>query len=189
MQKKFDWLKKQSDALRILDETPVNSKLCDGASILFLGQSYILKITQTAAEYGVKQCGKTILVSIPANPSGELDCALILEGWYKETAADILIEKTNYWSHRLGVNPAKINIKNQRTRWGSCSNRGSINYNWKIVMAPPEVINYLVIHELAHLIVPNHSEKFWKVVEKYCHNFKSSRNWLRVNGQLLMRFP
>lgn len=189
LQNKIGWVKKQFEALRTLADTPVNSMVCDGASILFLGQPYILKISQAAAENSVTISDNTILVNISPNSSRKSDCTVVLESWYKKTAADILIDKTNYWSLRLGVSPVKINIKNQKTRWGSCSSRGSINYNWRIVMAPPAVINYLVIHELSHLIVPNHGREFWKAVEKYCPNFKISRNWLKVNGQLLMRFP
>ncbi|NLP40776.1 MAG: M48 family metallopeptidase [Veillonellaceae bacterium] len=189
LRKKFDWLKKHSDALRTIAETSLNSAIYDGASILFLGQPYILKIIQTVAECCVTLNDNLILVKLPANLPMESNCTAVLESWYKKNAADILIDKTRYWSTRLGVSPTKINIKNQKTRWGSCSSRGSLNYNWRIVMAPPAVINYLVIHELSHLIVPNHSGDFWKLVEKHCPNFKMNRNWLKVNGQLLMRFP
>lgn len=186
---KFDWLQKKANILRTLAESPLNKAPCNGQPILFLGEQHLLQIiNHSTLEYSVKQKENNIIISLPGHPNVKYDCTTLLEHWYKKTATKILIEKTRDWSSKLGVNPTKINIKDQKTRWGSCSSLGTINYNWRLIMAPLAIIDYLVIHELAHLIVPNHSSEFWQVVNRYCPDFKDRRNWLKVNGPLLMKF-
>ena len=186
---KFNWLKKKANALQALAEAPLNKTACNGQPILFLGEPHILQVVHNSTlEYNVKRKGNNIIISLPTHPNVKHDCTTLLENWYKKTATNILIEKTRDWSFQMGVSPTKINIKDQRTRWGSCSSLGNINYNWRIVMAPIETIDYLVIHELAHLIVPNHSTDFWQVVQRHCPTFRNSCTWLKLNGQLLMRF-
>lgn len=187
--KKYNWIEKQAIFLKQLAETHINTQAVNQATILFLGQQYVLNITQANDKSGVMVVDDIIRLTIPPDLAPtNFNCSKILEEWYKKSAANILLDKTRYWSAQLSVSPTKITIKDQKTRWGSCSNNGSINYNWRIIMAPPEVINYLVIHELTHLIIPNHSQDFWKLVAKYCPEFKKSRCWLKANGQLLMRF-
>ena len=75
----------------------------------------------------------------------------------------------------------KIFVKSQKTRWASCSNRGNLNFNWKLAMAPPEVIEYVVIHELCHRLEMNHSKKFWKHVEDMCPDYNKHKSWLKDN--------
>lgn len=189
---KFNWIQAKVNNLRTLAETPVNKDINNGNLILYCGETYELQIMyHQASESKIKLNNKTIAVHLPQNTSVSSinhKCASILEHWYKTNAEKILIQKTQYWSSKLGTCPKKINIKDQKTRWGSCSSLGNINYNWRIVMAPNNIIDYLVIHELAHLIQPNHSINFWKIVEKYCPHYQNCRNWLKVNGPILMRF-
>jgi len=85
----------------------------------------------------------------------------------------------------MGLKPTQITIRDQRTRWGSCSSKGTISLNWRLVLAPPEVLNYVIVHELCHLVEHNHSNRFWAQVEKACPHFKQYRQWLKLNGTLL----
>lgn len=111
--------------------------------------------------------------------------SVILKKWLLQQAISILSEKTKYWSTQMDVSPNQIKLKDQKTRWGSCSSKGNINYNWRIIMAPENIIDYLVIHELAHLKVPNHSNSFWNLVESFDRNYKNNRKWLKDNGLTL----
>ncbi len=86
---------------------------------------------------------------------------------------------------RMGVSPKKLTIRDQRTRWGSCSASGTISLNWRLIMAPPEVMTYVVIHELAHMLQANHSSAFWAVVARYAPNYKESRQWMRKHAAQL----
>jgi predicted metal-dependent hydrolase len=81
----------------------------------------------------------------------------------------------------MGVRPASLTIRNQKSRWGSCSTRGTLSFNWRLIMAPPEVLDYVVVHELAHMMEHNHSKAFWALVAKYCPDYLAHRNWLKQN--------
>jgi predicted metal-dependent hydrolase len=111
----------------------------------------------------------------------------MLRRWYIENATHHFAEKTTFWAGRIAVQPAKISIRDQKTRWGSCSSRGNINFNWRIVMAPPEIMDYLVIHELCHMRIPNHSSLYWQLVEQFMPEYRQRRDWLKHNSRLLTR--
>ena len=79
----------------------------------------------------------------------------------------------------------KIYIRDQKTRWGSCSSKGNLNFNWRLIMAPLFIMDYIVVHELAHLVHPNHSRDFWKLVKKIVPDYKEKKEWLKIYGNSL----
>ena len=85
----------------------------------------------------------------------------------------------------MNVRYNSVKIKNYKSRWGSCSSKGDISFNWKIIFAPENIIEYLVVHELSHLIYFNHSKLFWNKVEEFQYNYKENRKWLKENGYKL----
>jgi predicted metal-dependent hydrolase len=88
----------------------------------------------------------------------------------------------------IGVKPQRIQIRDQRSRWGSCSTRGTLSFNWRLVLAPFEVLDYVVVHELCHLREPNHSRRFWKLVEQRRPDWRAQRDWLHEHGPELLAF-
>ena len=154
-----------------------------GDVIPYLGKQ--LKIT-------AKKSGNSIpiylernrLIVNPASGNGELTS--MLEKWYKIQAATLIQEKVDKWSVILSVRPNKVTIRGQRSRWGSCSRKGNLNFNWKLMMAPETIIDYVVIHELAHLQQMNHSKKFWQIVAANCPEWRNRKKWLRNNEALLV---
>lgn len=105
--------------------------------------------------------------------------------WLKSRARAELSAAADQWAARMGVRFKSITIRDQKTRWGSCSNRGTLSFNWRLVMAPQAVQTYVVIHELAHLKQPNHSPAFWQIVAQHFPDYKKARAWLRQNAALL----
>jgi predicted metal-dependent hydrolase len=91
-------------------------------------------------------------------------------------------------AERIGVAYQRIRIGGQRTLWGSCSERGTLSFNWRLVLAPLEVLDYVVVHELCHLEVPDHSTRFWEFVEHYRPHWRQQRDWLRQHGPELLAF-
>ena len=91
-------------------------------------------------------------------------------------------------AERIGVAYRRIRIGGQRTLWGSCSPRGTLSFNWRLVLAPLEVLDYVVVHELCHLCVPNHSRRFWALVEGHRPHWRQQRDWLRDHGPELLAF-
>ena len=101
----------------------------------------------------------------------------------KALAAKILGEKCRQFAGMMGVDYGHITIREQKTRWGSCSTRGNLNFNWKLVLMPERIQDYLVVHELAHRLEMNHSAAFWAVVERILPDYRERQRWLRENGR------
>ena len=99
-----------------------------------------------------------------------------------EEALKIIPARVEYFAKVIGVTYGKITIRNQKTRWGSCSQKGNLNFNWKLALMPEEILDYLVVHELAHRVEMNHSPAFWAVVAEEIPDYKTRREWLRQNG-------
>lgn len=105
----------------------------------------------------------------------------------KEKAVEVFSARVAHWGAFMGVRPQRIRVKDQRSLWGSCSRRGTLNFNWRLTLAPPEVLDYVVIHELAHLLEMNHSKRFWGHVAAWCPEHKARRRWLRDNSEAILR--
>ena len=105
-----------------------------------------------------------------------------IEGWYRDQARLYFTERINHFASLHQFDFKQIKITSARTRWGSCSGRGTISFTWRLIMAPPEIIDYVVIHELAHTVHHNHSHDFWDLVRKLLPDYASKRKWLKQNG-------
>ena len=100
----------------------------------------------------------------------------------KRLAKELLLKKCRYFAERMGVSYGTVTVREQKTRWGSCSTKGNLNFNWKLALMPEEILDYLVVHELAHRVEMNHSPAFWAVVAEEIPDYKTRREWLRQNG-------
>ena len=103
-----------------------------------------------------------------------------------DLAKKVIPEKVAYYARLMGVTYGRIAIRKQKTRWGSCSPEGNLNFNCLLMMAPPEVLDYVVVHELSHRLEMNHSAKFWSQVEKVIPDYRKPRRWLKEQGGRLM---
>ena len=100
---------------------------------------------------------------------------------YAQKAGETITARVSYYAARMGVSYGKITIREQKTRWGSCSSAGSLNFNWKLILMPKEVLDYVVVHELAHRREMNHSKAFYAVVEAVMPDYKVWQRWLRAH--------
>ncbi len=121
--------------------------------------------------------GDKLAVSHGLFKNGILELAL--EQWYRAEAARLINERVDRLNSQMGTHCQRIVIRGQKTRWGSCSHKKNLSFNWKLIMAPEPVIDYVVIHELAHLKEMNHSKRFWALVAQHCHRWRECRKWLR----------
>ena len=101
-------------------------------------------------------------------------------------AAEVIPQRVRFYAERIGVTYNRITIKNQRTRWGSCSEKGNLNFNLALMKGPPQALDYVVVHELCHRLEMNHSDRFWREVEKAFPEYKTWRRWLKDNGSRIM---
>ena len=105
---------------------------------------------------------------------------------YRRHARWMLAQKTWQWAEKMGVSYGRLTIRSQATRWGSCSGKGNLNFNWKLALLPEELVDYVVVHELAHRKEMNHSERFWRLVAQVLPDYQERKQWLKENGDLLM---
>ena len=105
-----------------------------------------------------------------------------LARWYRDHAELRLRDKAGRYAPLLGVSPNSINVKYYKARWGSCSIHGDITFNWRIIMAPHRIVDYVVVHELAHMKHHDHSSKFWQTIESVIPDYRGCREWLKING-------
>jgi len=110
---------------------------------------------------------------------------LILENWFKKESFKIFEDIVAKYKEIIGVSPNSIGIRKFVTRWGSCNTKGDIVFNWLLYMAPKPVIEYVVVHELCHLIHHNHSKKYWSLVKKIFPEYKKMSEWLKYNSNIL----
>ena len=147
-----------------------------GRRLLYLGQPLEL-IVEQGSRSEVVLSEQQLIVKIPSHKKEMVQ--ELLEAWYRMQARVLLTAMTEHFAKEMRLQVNKIFIKDQKTRWGSCSSNHNINYNYRLIMAPMEVIEYVVIHELCHLIHMNHSKDFWYEVEKRQPTYRSNRQWLK----------
>jgi predicted metal-dependent hydrolase len=111
-----------------------------------------------------------------------------VESWYREEARRHVSAAASRESRRLGVRPGRIGIRDPRTRWGSCSARGNLSFSWRLVIAPAEVLEYVVVHELCHLHELNHSKRFYRLLDDARPGWREQSAWLREFGQELLDY-
>ncbi len=164
--------------------------LLDGRKLLWMGN--LLKIEVQQAD--IKKCyveiveDKIIVYGRDVLLKNEENIKKSICEFYRQKAKIIFRKRVDIYRKNLNVYPKKITIRCQKTRWGSCSSDGNINFNYKILMAPVEIIDYVVVHELCHLVHMNHSKDYWRLVESIIPQYKSRRKWLKCNGYML-NFP
>jgi len=162
----------------------------NGESLPYLGQQACLFVEHAAVRStSVAFNPWSFHVTVPAHlADAERHTAIhaAVVRWYRTQAHEHLAERTAYWAGRTGLAPASILIREQRRRWASCSASGVIRFNWRLMLAPPSLIDYVVVHELMHLRVPNHSPAFWAEVAAAMPDFTSRRAQLRKIGSQLI---
>ena len=121
-------------------------------------------------------------------PRLRLDPRHISEVEARRAARELVAMLIDEEGPELGVEVQRVQIRDQRSRWGSCSTRGTLSFNWRLVLAPFDVLDYVVVHELCHLLEPNHSRRFWKLVEQRRPDWRAQRDWLHEHGPELLAF-
>jgi len=158
-----------------------------GEAFSYLGRHYRLKVVAGESSPVKLESGR-FYVQVPStvHPLDRDDYILSeLTAWYQSRGLKKLKERVDMYSKRLDIQLLRVITKDLRSRWGSCTRTGEIAFNWKIVIAPISIIDYVVAHELCHVIHHNHSKEFWRLLQSVLPDYKERKEWLRVNGSLL----
>ncbi len=186
--KKSSWiLSKLAELEKTATEANLPKTFRTGDKLLFMGQEHTLRLIEDKhLKRPVIRLGGSSHIELYSSNTSEVESLkAAIRNWYVDEFEKIIKQSVGVHSRLLGVVPGRITIREQRTRWGSCSSKGNLNFNWRLIMAPIDIINYVVIHELCHIKEMNHSANFWLLVGKLCPDFKLKRNWLKENGQRL----
>ncbi len=174
-----NWVEKQLN--RQAQKPTYNFNFLSGTA-KYLGEDCQIDVDIGLRDYAALANGRVIL---QLRQREEKNAKRALTRFYKRQARKIFEERTVIHAAALNVATQRIAIRGQTTKWGSCSHRGNLNFNWKLVMAPLHVIDYLIIHELSHLKHFNHGEQFWQTVEQFCPGYNLCEEWLEKNSALL----
>lgn len=174
-----DWIRAaQSRFAAYADRERAAFPMTDGMAVPLEGEIHTLRLRPAARKGESIENGEIIL------SGGDLDPESVAErlrACLVKRAAERLNERVEHYVPLIGRRPGRVTVRDQRTKWGSCSTLGNVNFNWKLIMAPPEALDYVVIHELCHLYEFNHSDRFWQRVERYQRDYAHWRDFLR-NG-------
>ncbi len=184
--RKRHWIAARLNEMDSCDFQTPQHRYEEGELFLFRGKHLLLTLVDGRDE--VCFDNDKLLVAVPLALTQEERSNYIqerLRRWFFLKAQEILRKKTFEYALLCGCTPVFVSVKEYRSRWGCCFSDGRIYYNWKIIMAPEKIINYVIIHELCHLLEANHSGRYWALVEKRVPDWQEKRNWLRRNGHRL----
>lgn len=170
--------------IRMIERTaPVIKKFADGEAFPYLGTERALRLMERPGARGIKveATQRRIVVSGPPGLSADRIRAALVE-WYREEARILLSNKVYFYAERMRLKPGRIAIRDQKTRWGSCSSRGNLNFSWRLIMMPEHIVDYVVVHELSHIRHRNHGKEFWALVGSVLPDYTERRDWLKQNG-------
>ncbi len=182
VQEKADWIQSRKRKITLEYSATRPYQFKEGEAIYYLGATYPLVISDEMGNY-LKFDAQRFLISRQALPYAPH----IFTRWYRRQAREIIGRRVEALSELYGCSYHRIRITSARSRWGSCGAKGTLNFTWRLVMAPSPVIDYVITHELMHLKIKNHSKEFWRAVAMWIPEYKNSKNWLRINGQRLMQ--
>ena len=153
----------------------------DGSPILIEGKRCVLRLRQGARRTG-RLVGDEYCLTLP-RPDSDADVRAAIRATLSTTALKRIRERLDYYGPRIGRPPGRVAIREQKSRWGSCSRKGNLNFNWKLIMAPPQALDYVVVHELCHLHEFNHSPRFWALVAAQLPDYEVWKKWLKTHGE------
>lgn len=179
LQERAQWIVEKLAGWQTRKPEPV--RWIDGESIQFLGEPLALRVVASLFDAPPLLRGRQLFVHVTDSVSH----MVIEQGvtqWYRREAELLFRERVVHYAPQLGVSPTEVKLSSARTQWGSCTARGTVHLNWQLIKFPLRLIDYVVVHELAHLIEMNHSAAFWRVVKSVCPDYAKRRKELHRCG-------
>lgn len=178
VQSRAGWIRRHQQ--RLSNRRPPEHRYKPGERFLYLGEEYPLEIVADA--YPALELRDGVFrLSRAAMPRAEA----VFTGWYRRQAREVFAQRVEFQARRVGARFTKLRVSSARTRWGSCSQQGTLSFTWRLVMAPLEAIDYVVVHELAHLQNHGHTRAFWNQVSAWLPGWQQQAAWLKENGYRL----
>ena len=183
IEEKSSWIEKKIAENRYINKKKEELKLLE--KIFYKGKSVSLKMKIDKFDKVFLEHNTLMVISKKTSVEYKKK---VIEKWMEEEAIIYLNERLKSLALKFSIKYKSLEIKKYRSRWGSCSSNSNIKLNWKLIMLPIKVIDYVIIHELAHIIEPNHSKSFWSLVQRMYPKYKKSDSWLKKNGSIIIDF-
>ena len=180
VQKKIKWILHHQKLARESYRPSVKREFVDGEEFLYLGEWHKLFVIRDVKPLFVFNENKFLL-----SESFLPNAKQLFEQWYRKQAYQVIKDRVRLYAETAGLSFKRISITGARKRWGSCGPKGTLNFSWRLIMAPMKVVDYVIVHELAHLDERNHSQNFWKKVRLLFPNYQQAENWSKANFWLL----
>jgi len=158
---------------------PPGKELVSGESLPYLGRNYRLELSDNTHEIQFVS-NRFLVPKAKENHRGD-----IFKNWYIEKAKEKILPRVQFQAKRMGVEFNLAKITDSKYHWGSCTPQNNLNFNWRLIKAPMFVIDYVIVHELAHLIEPNHTPRFWNIIKAQIATMDKAKQWLKDNGEIL----
>ena len=183
VQEKRPWIERTLRRMRESEFEVPRPQIQDGGGIPYLGERLVLDMSREAGRTRpfVSRRGEVLQVRL----SADADSRNALEAWYRRQARTEVAVRLDAAVARAGRSYTTLQIRGQRTRWASCSTSGAMSFNWRLLLAPEEILDYVVEHEVAHLDVQDHSQRFWRLLASRSPRWRAHEAWLRRHGHAL----
>lgn len=179
---KSKWIVQKLFEIREMEYRKRDKQYVNGESFIYMGRNYSLQIVldEVASFPEAKLSRGKFFVTSYTKDQDTIKQAL--ENWYRDKAKEKINERIRYYQAQFDVKPKRVVIKDQEKRWGSCTKDNQLLFNWKCIMAPSPVLDYIVVHEMCHMVHMNHSKEFWHLLKRVLPDYEQRKSWLRDNG-------
>lgn len=179
---KAKWIVQKLYALKDMKYIPIPKEFVSGESFMYLGRNYSLQLEFLP---GLKLPKVQLYqgkfhVTTPTYDEEAINSAM--ETWFRNKASEKISQRVKYYCEKLGKSPSRVRVKHQEKRWASCTSKNELLFNWRCIMAPSPILDYIVVHEMCHMVEKNHSKRFWDKVASILPDFERRKDWLKNNG-------
>ena len=179
------WIERTLERYEAARREAPRTVLADGGSVPYLGERLELDVRIEPGRVRPHVARRHEWLTVKVGQPGAAAVADALERWYRKRARQEVIPRLDAATERAGTSWTRLSIRGQRTRWASCSQDGAMSFNWRLLLAPPEILDYVVEHEVAHLEVLDHSDRYWRLLARRMPDYRERERWLRRNGHTL----
>lgn len=181
IKEKEDWIIRKQNAVRA--NSYINQNVVNYSVFLFLGQELTPVVTSGIKDIIIEDGRLLIPAKIPSDK-----ILSRVEKWYRKVALEVIVDRVNYMAQKLRLRPNQITTNNNKTRWGVCDSNHNIAINWRAIFLPPNLLDYIVVHELCHLLEFNHTRAFWGIVANIIPDYQTIRQHLKCLNYLILLF-
>jgi predicted metal-dependent hydrolase len=186
VQEKARWIERTLRSFREAEDALPAPELEHGGAVPYLGRELLLRVTVEPGRVRDHVARRGEVLHVKVGSPGEAPVRAALERWYRKRARTEVVARLDAATRRAGTRYTRLTIRSQRTRWASCSSNGAMSFNWRLLLAPEPVLDYVVWHEVCHLEVLDHSPRFWALLERRCPDYREHLRWLRRHGGTLV---